>query len=107
VDVPAAIPRLSPAVEATAYRIAAEALTNAARHSTASSVEIRLRAGQALLLEIADNGAQRNGQWVPGFGLSSMRQRVADLGGRFEAGPTPGGGKVQAEFPLQVPELLG
>jgi two-component system, NarL family, sensor kinase len=107
VDAPAAVPGLDPAVEAAAYRVAAEALTNAARHSTASAVEIRLHAGPALCIEIADNGAQREGQWTPGFGLSGMRQRVADLGGRFEAGPAPAGGTVRAEFPLQSPGQAG
>ncbi len=36
----------------------------------------------------------------PGVGLSSMRQRIDELGGRLEAGPDRAGGCVLATFPL-------
>ena len=39
-----------------------------------------------------------------GLGLAGMRERVAALGGRLEAGPRAGGGfRVRAEFPLRTP----
>jgi two-component system NarL family sensor kinase len=101
VHVPCAIPALPPAVEATAYRVAAEALTNVARHSSASSVEVSLRSDEALHLDIVDNGAMSAEPWKPGFGLVSMRRRVVDLGGRLEVGPTGRGGRVHAEIPLE------
>jgi two-component system NarL family sensor kinase len=95
---------LSPIVEAASYRIVAEALTNVARHSTASSVKVRLRVDNAVCIDITDNGPPGSEPWSPGFGLSSMRQRVIDLGGRFDAGPSASGGMVHAELPLQIPE---
>jgi signal transduction histidine kinase len=104
VDAPGAVPLLAPAVEATAYRIAAEALTNVARHSSAFSVEVRIRSDDALHLDIVDNGAVNGERWQPGFGLVSMRRRVLDLGGRLEFGPTDRGGRLHAEIPLEQTE---
>ncbi len=102
-EAPADLPQLPAAVEVAAYRIITEALTNAARHSGASSVRVQLalaeRAG--LRIEVQDNGATRPGQWEPGVGLTSMRERAAELGGTLRAGPGPhGGGRVSATIPL-------
>lgn len=102
VDVTASpdFPDLPAAVEVAAYRIAAEALANVARHSTSTSASVRLRPGaDGLHLEVTDRGA-RNGTWRPGVGLASMRERATDLGGSLEAGPGPSGGRVSALLPL-------
>ena len=83
-----------------AYRIVTEALTNVARHSTSASASVRLEpADDGLHLEVTDRGG-RSGVWRPGVGLSSMRERAAELGGTLEAGPGPGGGRVAALLPL-------
>jgi len=69
------------------YRIAQEALTNAARHGHATLVDIFLHAvGSAFLLRITDNG---EGIQVPispytGMGLKIMRYRAGMIGARFE-----------------------
>ncbi len=75
------------AVEAELYHIAQEALSNALRHSQASSVEVRLHTEEDhLVLEVADDGcgfdpeAVRN---LGGMGLSNMRDRAESLGGTF------------------------
>ena len=98
-DVPDQIPALPAAIEVAAYRVATEALTNIARHSQASEAVIQLRCGESLDVDVIDDGAP-NGVWRPGVGLHAMRERVAQLGGRFEAGPSSSGGLVHASFPL-------
>lgn len=90
-------------VEVTAYRIVTEALTNVARHSRAGEAEVRISGdAQMLRLSIVDDGPAVNGQWVPGVGLTSMRERVAELGGTLAAEGTATGGRVQTCLPLEV-----
>ena len=101
-DVPERIPVLPAAVEVAAYRIATEALTNVVRHSGASTVVLRLRCADDLDVEVVDDGPP-DGPWRPGVGLSAMRERAAELGGRFDAGPSPDGGRVRVCLPLVVP----
>jgi len=101
VDVSAdGLPPLPAALEVAAYRIATEALTNIVRHSHAASAVLALRCGDELEIEVTDDGPP-NGEWRPGVGLHAMRERAAELGGRFEAGPSPSGGVVRASFPLE------
>jgi two-component system, NarL family, sensor kinase len=107
-EAPADLPQLPAAVEVAAYRIITEALTNAARHSGASTVRVLLAVSSAigaerggLRIEIQDNGSGLPEQWQPGVGLTSMRERAAELGGTLEAGPGPEGGvQVRATIPL-------
>jgi signal transduction histidine kinase len=99
VTAPEAFPELPAAVEVAAYRIVTEALTNVARHSSSASASVRIDpAEDGLHLEVTDSG--RSGAWRPGVGLSSMRERAAELGGTLEAGPGPGGGRVAALLPM-------
>ncbi len=100
-DVPDLIPALPAAVEVAAYRIATEALTNVARHAGASSAVLTMRCAGDLDLEIVDDGPA-DGPWCPGVGLTAMRERAAELGGRFDAGPSPAGGRVHVWLPLVV-----
>jgi signal transduction histidine kinase len=98
-------PDLPAAVEVTAYRIVTEALTNVARHSRAGDAEVRISGGPGeLRLAIVDDGPAINGRWVPGVGLTSMRERVDELGGTMLAEPTPAGGRVQLCLPLETVE---
>ena len=99
-DAPDDLPVLTPAVEVAAYRIALEAVTNVARHSTAGSCRVRLRAGECLTVEVTDNGRGAS-RWIPGVGIRSMIDRAEELGGRASAIPTTTGGRVFAELPLR------
>jgi signal transduction histidine kinase len=84
------------------YRIAQEALANVARHSGASSVEIRLRRvtegdpiapKERLILTIDDNGrGMDDNESRSGLGLLGMQERVAALGGVFAMESAPGRG---------------
>jgi two-component system NarL family sensor kinase len=81
VEAPEALPELPAAVETAAYRIATEALANAARHSGCDEVGLRIGVDTgSLSIDVRDAG--RNGQaWTPGVGVSSMRERAAEVGG--------------------------
>jgi two-component system, NarL family, sensor kinase len=102
-DAPDNLPALPAAVEVAAYRIVAEAMTNAVRHSGASRIDITValadRAG--LSIEVRDDGTGPAVGWQPGVGVTSMRERAAELGGwcRFQPSPA-GGGRVAALLPL-------
>jgi two-component system NarL family sensor kinase len=102
-DAPDRLPSLPAAVEVAAYRIITEAMTNAARHSDATRIEVllSLAEGEGLRIEIRDDGTATEAGWQPGVGLTSMRERTAELGGFCLAGPDPaGGGRVVALLPL-------
>ncbi|MBS2936255.1 sensor histidine kinase [Nocardioides sp. J2M5] len=100
VDVPAPLPSLSAATEVAAYRIVVEALTNVVRHAAASRASVSLRVDDGhLALAVHDDGPMAAG-WVPGVGLSSMRERSAQVGGTLTARATAHGGVVEASIPL-------
>ena len=94
------LPALPAAVEVAAYRIVMEALTNVAKHSGATQATVALRAGDdCLTVSVSDNG-NAGGEWVPGIGLTSMRERASELGGTVTYLSTPPGSTVRAELPL-------
>jgi signal transduction histidine kinase len=106
VELPDDLDTLPVQVDATVYRLAQEALTNALRHArNASRVEIRVVEGEGRLrLRVTDDGqidpARSAGH---GFGLLGMTERVQLLGGTLQAGPAPEGGwTVDAELPTKV-----
>jgi signal transduction histidine kinase len=85
-------------------RVLQEALTNARRHSRATSVEVSLRTeGDAVLAGVIDDG--RGFDHAPartGVGLSAMRERAEALGGNIEVESRPGEGtKVTVRVPLR------
>ena len=90
------VPRLTAAAEQAAYRIAQEALHNALRHGSPSTVEVTLDAsGGTVRLEVADDG--RGFDLGPAgaagrLGLASMRDRARAAGGRLELRSSPGAG---------------
>lgn len=98
-DVPHAIPPLGAAVEVAAYRIAIEALSNVARHSTGRTATVLLQAEHnQLVLRVTDTGSSAQ-DWTPGVGIASMRERAAQVGGNLTCGHTPSGGTVNAILP--------
>jgi two-component system, NarL family, sensor histidine kinase LiaS len=82
-------------VEQALFRVAQEALANAARHSRASQVTIHLAwpsAGE-VSLTISDNGQGFMLQAAPaGLGIQSMGERVEELGGQFDLQSRPSAG---------------
>ena len=80
------------------YRVAQEALRNAARHSRASSVEVELRAiGSKLELTVEDNGVgfdPTRKQARPSLGVAGMRQRLLLVDGELLIDSAPGNGTI-------------
>jgi PAS domain S-box-containing protein len=92
--------RLPAAVEATAYFVIAEALTNVAKHAHATSVTVSARIeGSALRLRVHDDGI--GGARPDGSGLVGLTDRLAALDGQLRVESPEGGGTlVTAEIPL-------
>lgn len=99
---PSPLPRLEPGVEANAYFLAAEAVTNAVKHAAATRVDIAVRHVDAeLVLAVSDDGAGMPDaiEGRPG-GIRHMRDRVAALGGSLAIESAPDRGvSVVARFP--------
>jgi signal transduction histidine kinase len=92
--------RLPAPVEAAAYFVVAEALTNVAKYAGASSAEVRIgRNGGYAVVEVRDDGVGGADPAV-GTGLRGLADRLAALDGRLEVHSPPGEGTtVRAEVP--------
>ena len=104
-------PRLAERVEAAAYYIASEALTNVAKHAQASVIDMRLHGCDgALTLSIRDDGIG-GADPSSGSGIIGLKDRVEALGGTISVLSPPGHGtalhvQLPAD-PIAVPTLLG
>jgi signal transduction histidine kinase len=88
------------------FRVVQEALTNCAKHSHSTAIEISLHHRDGLVnLSISDNGIGLNGSPNhTGLGLIGMQERVRELGGWFSAKTRQDGGTIlTAEIPAEVP----
>ena len=99
---------LPPGVSANLYRIAQEAITNAAKHAHARRVQLRLEAGDAdIVLAVEDDGEAAGASAAPkaGMGLLGMQERVVSLGGslQFERRES-GGARLVARIPTMRAE---
>ena len=82
-EAPTPLPELPAAVEVAAYRIVTEALTNVVRHSSASAAVVTLAVEAGVLqISVHDDGINLGAGWQAGVGLTSIRERAAELGGR-------------------------
>ncbi len=93
--------RMSPDLRQGLVRIMQEALNNAARHSGADDILVRLDSDGRAMLTIVDNGRGFD-PTVPstGFGLVSMRERAQRLGGELTITSKPGSGTtVEVKIP--------
>jgi signal transduction histidine kinase len=98
--------RLPSAVEAAAYFVVAESLTNVAKYASASHAEVRVSTEHGwALVEVRDDGvggAAPNG----GSGLRGLADRLAALDGRLEIESTPGRGtSIRARVPCMAAEV--
>jgi len=101
---PHELPGLPAAVEVAAYRIASEAMLNAARHASATHCAVRIVVGDTLTVEVVDDGNGLPEHYRAGVGLLGIQERAAELGGRCEVGPGPDAGTlVRATLPLESP----
>jgi signal transduction histidine kinase len=105
VDIPVSVDvpkeRFPPEIEATAYFVAAEALTNVAKHSGAHGANVSAWVDDSVLhLDVRDDGV--GGARTDGSGLLGLQDRVSALGGRLRIESAPGDGtRVAATLPLR------
>jgi len=98
-----ALPKLDPYVELVVYRVAQESLTNAARHSGATVIEVFLeRDGDGVVLRVVDNGKGFGDGPSEGGGLRGIREHALIAGGTVAIKPGHTGG---VEVRLRVPVL--
>jgi signal transduction histidine kinase len=106
---PGLLPAVPAAVELAAYRITAEAVANAIRHSAGTRVLVSLSSSDDMLvLTVSDNGTGINGPGISrsgarqGIGMSSMQHRAMDLGGTCEVQSSGAGTTVTARLPVRL-----
>ncbi|MER5933883.1 HAMP domain-containing sensor histidine kinase [Streptomyces sp. NPDC002054] len=104
-DLDAGLPGMTPEVELAIYRVAQEALANAARHSHADRIdlELRHRTPGVVDLVIRDNGHGRRDA-AEGSGIRGMRERALMIGAEFSIGTSREGGTAVR---LRVPTAEG
>ena len=86
--------RLPAAVEAAAYFVVAESLTNVAKYSSAQHASVRVgRENGFAVIEVSDDGVG-GADPAAGTGLRGLADRLAALDGRLEVHSPPGGGTV-------------
>jgi signal transduction histidine kinase len=104
VDVPET--RFDAQVEATAYFVVAEALTNVVRHAAATEARVSIRPAEGhLVVTVADDG-RGGADAAAGTGLRGLEDRVAAVGGHLTVESRAGRGTtVRAELPLDIPPV--
>jgi PAS domain S-box-containing protein len=99
------VPECSIQLQHTLYRIAQEALHNAAKHANARRIEVRLRAHDSTIsLDVIDDGVgfQPRGAYPGHLGLRSMHERAAAIGGTLQVTSSPGAGtRVRFTVPFE------
>jgi len=106
--------RASDEVEAQLFRIVQEALTNVRKHAAARRVAVVVDiAGDSLLVDVADDGRGFDGSqsgagdW-PRYGLITMRERAAAVGGTIDWSSRPGEGtRLRVTAPIAAREPAG
>jgi signal transduction histidine kinase len=102
---------LPPTVGLALYRIAQEALANAARHAPQARTVLGLELSDAYVSLVAETSgpllaSPEGGADRRRYGLIGMRERATALGGELSAGPIKGGWRVSCRLPLQSPSDL-
>lgn len=99
--------RWPPTLEAAAYFVVSEALTNVLKHSRSAGALVRVGGtGDALQVEIEDGGVGFVPADAGGTGLTGMRDRVETLGGDLRLVSNPGSG-TRVRVRLPVPAVRG
>ena len=101
---------LPAALDATAYRILQEALTNVVKHAPGATAHVRLlRCADHLEIEVQNAAVSGKPRQVgTGHGLLGIGERVAVFGGRLESGPTVDGGyRLNVWLPVEIGSSSG
>ncbi|MGO4783796.1 sensor histidine kinase [Cryobacterium sp. W22_MBD10_FK3] len=103
-DLTGDLDELPAAVRTTVYRLVQEAVTNAVRHASATSLVITARAAaDRVHLEVRDDGRGAAPGFREGHGLTGMRERVALLGGTLQLETVAPGFGITVTLPLATP----
>jgi signal transduction histidine kinase len=104
IEAPGTLPHLGAATEVAAYRIAIEAVANAARHAGARRCSVWLLADGLLRIEVVDDGSGIEEGAICGVGLAAMRERATEIGGQCTVArrTDPHGTRVLALLPLDA-----
>jgi signal transduction histidine kinase len=102
---------ISPKLEGELLRVGQEAITNAVRHAHARHITVELECGDDLLhLRVKDDGSGFDAEWSETltqghYGLLSMRERVAEIGGQLTILTARGAGTlVETSVPIVLNE---
>lgn len=108
VDAPGGLPELPAAVEVAAFRIAVEAMKNAARHAAAHRCTVVLGCDDGeLRLVVADDGTGWPAGFRAGVGITAMRERAYELRGSCTVGETAAGGAtITARLPIPAEPVV-
>jgi signal transduction histidine kinase len=103
--------RVPPGVGVALYRIAQEALANAARHAPRARTVVGLEQGDGEVHLVAESSgpavtASVTGRERQRYGLIGMRERASALGGEFAAGPTADGWRLSCRLPFEANDEL-
>jgi signal transduction histidine kinase len=104
-DAPTFVEDIAPGLQATAYRVVQESLTNALKHGPHSAVSVTVRSdGHVLTLTVDDQAemATRDHAGTPGHGLYGMQERVRLYGGTLHIGREGMCWRVHASMPLDT-----
>ena len=110
-ELPERLPRMRAAVEVAAWHIVGEAVSNALRHARGSDCHVTVEvSGDSLVIVVQDDGpgldrdASNGANGRRGAGLTTMRERAAEIGGECDVRTSPGGGTlVIARLPVDGP----
>jgi signal transduction histidine kinase len=104
------LPPLGPEITLCLFRVAQEALQNAAKHSRAREISVQLRnTGHGITLTVADDGVgfDVESAWKKGLGLISMAERLESIGGKLSVHSAPGQGtRLETTVPITEPSVL-
>ncbi len=101
VQAPESLPALPAAVEVAAYRIVQEGLLNVVKHAQAHTCHVGIALGEALVIEIVDDGIGLPEKPAAGVGLRSIKERAEELGGTCQISNSPGkGAQITVSLPV-------
>ncbi len=94
--------RPDPIREATAYYVAAEAITNVAKHASARSATVTVGSGERTLRVVIEDDGNGGARVEPGGGLAGLAARISSIDGTFTVSSPPGGPtRVEAVIPCE------
>lgn len=101
---------LTPGIENNVFRVTQEAISNILRHSKATSFSIKLfQKDKVLTLMIEDNGIgiEASDSKKSSYGMTTMRERIEEMGGRFDVISFPNTGtRIEIRVPVGVQSIF-